>query len=233
MRLALKVAAAVALVLTGAAHAAEPVKRIDIYVEPYYAASPSPDQPPRVAVGAAFETLLASTNRDDIVAARDKVLADPRLVTPMTMMVLAIRLYDMGLRDDAVFWFYAAKDRYRTLAEVLDLNAGGLRQVEDTMRSFMALAGPVINGYAFCDIANQQAIRARALDWVEANPYGAIQIDKLPAVVANRDAGIAASVARIRIDAAKETAYLEDATNVAAFKAKRAENEMDVRFCWK
>ena len=180
-----------------------------------------------------FETLLASTSRDDIVAARDKVLADPRLVTPMTMMVLAIRLYDMGLRDDAVFWFYAAKDRYRTLAEVLDLNAGGLRQVEDAVRSFMALAGPVINGYAFCDIANQQAIRARALDWVEANPYGAIQIDKLPAVVANRSAGIAASVARIRIDAAKETAYLEDATNVATFKAKRAENEMDARFCWK
>ena len=30
----------------------------------------------------------------------------------MTMMVLAIRLYDVGLRDDAVFWFYAAKDRY-------------------------------------------------------------------------------------------------------------------------
>ena len=35
-------------------------------------------------------------------------------LTPMTIMVLAIRLYDVGLRDDAVFWFYAAKNRFAT-----------------------------------------------------------------------------------------------------------------------
>ena len=38
-------------------------------------------------------------------------------------MVLAIRFYDVGLRDDAVFWFYAAKDRYLTLDEVVDVAA--------------------------------------------------------------------------------------------------------------
>jgi hypothetical protein len=35
----------------------------------------------------------------------------------MTMMVLAIRLYDAGLRDDAVFWFYVAKDRLAWIEE--------------------------------------------------------------------------------------------------------------------
>ena len=37
------------------------------------------------------------------------IVAKPQVVTPMTMMVLAIRLYDVGLRDDAVFWFYASR----------------------------------------------------------------------------------------------------------------------------
>ena len=41
----------------------------------------------------------------------------------MTMMVLSIRLYDVGLRDDAVFWFYVAKDRYIVLSEVLNVKA--------------------------------------------------------------------------------------------------------------
>ena len=37
----------------------------------------------------------------------------------MTLMVLAIRLYDVGgCRDDAVFWFYAAENRYLTLEDV-------------------------------------------------------------------------------------------------------------------
>ena len=78
----------------------------------------------------------------------------------------------MGLRDDAAFWFYAAKDRYVTLADVHRHECRRpCRQVEDAIKSFIALAGPVINGYAFCDIDNQAAIRAKAIDWVEANPY--------------------------------------------------------------
>lgn len=39
----------------------------------------------------------------------------------MAMMVLAIRLYDVGLRDEAVFWFYAAKERYIVMSEVLNV----------------------------------------------------------------------------------------------------------------
>ena len=54
------------------------------------------------------------------------------------------------------------------------------------MRSFSTLAGPFINGYAFCDVANQQAIRAKALDWVEKNPYEAIFMERLPAKSSDR-----------------------------------------------
>ena len=221
------------LLLAPAVFAAEPVKRVGVYVEPYYASAASADGAPRLAVGDTYSGLLASTKKDDIVAARDKILIDPDVVTPMTMMVLAIRLYDFGLRDDAVFWFYAAKDRFVTLSKVVDIDAAGLRGAEDAVRSFATLVGPVINGYAYCDPANQTALRAKALKWVEENPYGVLVMEQLPARADDRQAALATAIAGLHADAEKERAYLEDAVNLASFKAKRAENEMDARFCWK
>src|SRR6186713_3073806 len=205
----------VAAVLAGSvpAIATEPVRQIGIYVQPFYEAARSPGERPRVAVGKQYNDLLSSSRREDILAARDLIVAKPALVTPMTLMVLAIRLYDVGLRDDAVFWFYAAKDRFLTLDGVVDVGAGGLAQVEDAIRNFSTLAGPIINGYAFCDIANQQAIRAKALDWVEQNPYEAIFMERLPAKQSNRKQALAEAVASLRQSAAKESAYLQDAGN--------------------
>ena len=110
--------------------AAEPVKSIDLYVQPYYNSAKGPGGKPQVAVGKTFDRLLSSSRREDIVAAEDLVRLKPQLITPMTMMVLAIRLYDVGLRDDSVFWFYAAKDRYLALANVIDVEAAGLSDVE-------------------------------------------------------------------------------------------------------
>jgi hypothetical protein len=226
-------ATALGLLLAQSAFAAEPIKRVDIFVEPYYASANSTDGAPTVAVGDTYSGLLASTDKNNVVAARDKVIADPGLVTPMTMMVLAIRLYDFGLRDDAAFWFYAAKDRFVTLARVVDIDAAGLAGVQDAIKNFATLAGPVINGYAYCDPANQTAIRARALKWVEENPYGVLLMEQLPARADDRQATLATALAALHADAEKERAYLEDAQNLASFKAKRAENEMDDRFCWK
>src|ERR1044072_7237509 len=213
-----------------AAHA-EPVRHVGIYVQPYYESASQPGGTPRVAVGRSFDG-LASNKREDILAIRDRIAAEPKLVTPMTLMVLAIRFYDVGLRDDAVFWFYAAKDRYLTLSEVVDVGAGGLAQVEDAVRSFSTLAGPIVNGYAFCDIANQQAIRAKALDWVEQNPYEAIFMERLPARQSNRKQALVEAVAALRQNAAKESAYLRDAGNAAKFRADRARNGMDAKYCW-
>src|SRR4051794_14417691 len=97
--------------------AAEPVKHIGVYVQPYYESAQSQDSRPRVAVAKKYDELLSSNKKEDIVAARDMIQKEPQLITPMTLMVLAIRLYDVGLRNDSVFWFYVAKDRYATLSE--------------------------------------------------------------------------------------------------------------------
>src|SRR5262245_4712617 len=136
---------AVLLLATGFAHAADPEKRIPIYVEPYYASSQKEGVLPRVAVGKQFDQLLASSEQKDILAARDLIVQRPDTVTPMTMMVLAIRLYDTGLRDDAVFWFYVAKDRYIVLSEVARPNAPQLAGADTAVRNFATLAGPYLN----------------------------------------------------------------------------------------
>jgi hypothetical protein len=227
-------AAAVAalLLLAWSANATEPVYRIDIQVEPYYAAARHGGEHPRVAVGKQYNDLLSSNRRQDIVAARDLIVAKPRVVTPITMMVLAIRLYDVGLRDDAVFWFYVAKDRYIVLSEVLDVRAPGLAQVADAMRNFSTLAGPVINGYAFCDLAKQKDLHAKAVAWVESNPYPVMFMAQLPGLPGERGDNYKRAIAAARERVAKERAYFDDAKTVEDYYATRKRNQADVKFCW-
>jgi len=225
-------AAALTLQSVGA-FAAEPVRQIAIHVQPYYQAADSAGERPQVAIGASLSGLLASTRRDDILAARDKVVADPKLITPMTMMVLAIRLYDVGLRDDAVLWFYVAKDRFITLSQVIDIERSGLAQVEDAVRAFATLAGPIINGYAFCDLARQKELRVKALAWVEQNPYQAIFMDRFTAKSGDRAENLARAIRMARQSIDKEQAYFADPKQAADFYATRSRNEADAKFCWK
>ncbi len=227
---------AVALALVGfpwSAAAAEPVRNIGIYVEPYYAAASTPGGPPRVAVGNKYNELLSSSRREDILAARDLIVSAPKLVTPMTLMVLAIRLYDVGLRDDAVFWFYAAKDRYIVMSEVLDVKTPGLAQVEDAIGSFATLAGPIINGYAFCDLGKQKELHAKAVGWVESNPYDVMFMARLPARPGDRSENHKRAIANAKERAAKERAYFDDAKTVETYYATRKRNGVDDKFCWK
>ena len=225
--------AILAVLLSSGVLAAEPVRRIGIYVEPFYRSAQTPDGRPQVAVGKQYNDLLASSRREDILAARDLIVAKPELVTPMTLMVLAIRLYDVGLRDDAVFWFYAAKIRYIVMSEVLSVNTPQLAQAGEAVGSFATLAGPVINGYAFCGLARQKEQHAKAVKWVEDNPYGVMFMDRAPALPGDRAENLKRAVANAKARAAKERGYFDDAKNVAQFTATRKQNGADEKFCWK
>jgi hypothetical protein len=228
--------AATSLALACAAWAAEPV--VPIYVEPFYRSASTPDERPQVAVGKQYNDLLSSTKREDILAARDLIVAAPKLVTPMTMMVLAIRLYDVGLRDDAVFWFYVAKDRYIVMSEVLDVKTQAFAQADDAVRNFSTLAGPFINGYAFCDIAKQKELHAKAVDWVENNPYEVMFMARAPALPGDRAENAKRAIANAKERAAKERgakegAYFDDAKTREDYYATRKRNDVESKFCWK
>ena len=226
-------ALAAALLAAPVARASEPVRHVGIYVTPYYEAARDAGGTPKVAVARAWDALLASSRREDVARARDGIAKDNALLTPMTLMVLAIRLYDVGLRDDSVFWFYAAKNRYFTLEGVADVRAPQLAQVEDAVRNFAALAGPVINGYAFCDIARQQKIAARALQWTIDNPYKALFLPQVPVRSGDRAQNLDRAIAAMRANVAKERDYLAKPENVARFRQQRTDNAADQRFCWK
>jgi len=195
--------AATWLALTGAAFAAEPVRQIGLYVVPFYVSAQTPNGRPEVAVGSRYNALLASNKREDILAARDLIAATPQVVTPMTLMVLAIRCYDVGLRDEAVFWFYVAKERFIVMAGVLDVKSHQLSEASSATGAFATLAGPVINGYAFCDLAKQKEAHSKALDWVEAHPYEVMFMDKAPALPGDRAENHKRALAKAREDDAK------------------------------
>jgi len=215
------------------AFAAEPVRQVGIYVQPFYESARTPGAQPRVAVGKQYNDLLSSNKREDILAARDLIVASPKLVTPMTLMVLAIRLYDVGLRDEAVFWFYAAKDRFIVLSDVLDVKTPQLAQADQAVRDFATLAGPIINGYAFCDLAKQKQQHAKAVDWVESHPYEVMFMARAPALPGDRVENHKRALANAKERAAKERSYFDDAKNVEAFYATRKRNDAEAKFCWK
>jgi hypothetical protein len=151
----------------------------------------------------------------------------------MTLMVLAIRLYDVGLRDDAVFWFYAARDRFTTLSAVLDTNTQALVQAERATRAFALKAGPVINGYAYCDIAKQKETRKRALEWVAKYPYQPLFSDQHPGRPGDRKANLQRAIDSLRAAEQEDADYLALPANVAKFQAARRENSADEKYCWK
>jgi len=209
-----------------------PVKHIGISVAPYYQAARSPGTHPTVSVDKEFDTKLASNHKEDILVVRNAIEFNPQPITPVTLMVLAIRLYDVGLRDDAVFWFYVAKNRYITMSEVLNTKSPELIQIEEAIKSFALLAGPFINSYAFCDLDKQWNAMTQAITWIEQNTYQMIFMEHLPALPGNRAENLRKSIESIKDAAMKEQQYLSDPNNLEEFQRKRADQHLSEKFCW-
>ncbi len=208
---------------------------IPVYITPYYEAAQTREGAPRVAVNNGLNELLSSNKQADILAARDLVEANPATITPFSLMTLAIRMYDTGLRDDAVLWFYIGKYRAVTLVETVTFSRGPMSDgVYDAIGSYITLAGPYFNGYAFCDPDKQKATNTAAIDWVEAHPYQTIYAPGLASRVkpGGVEANLAKSIASLRESAAKEAAQMDDPEFRAEFMETRKQNGMDVRFCW-
>jgi len=216
-----------------AAPAAEPVRQLGVYVLPYYAAGASFAEAPKVAVDPAYDKLLASMNPADIRKARDAIASHPELVAPETMMVLAIRLYDVGLRDDALFWYYAGRDRFATMDSVLDMRSMMLTRSADTIQSFVNAIGPSMEGYAYCDTAHQKERDERAIAWVAAHPYAALGDTHLPARQEDRNAALVDAVSQLRQSFSRNQAYAATPEGQALIADARKQAQSDVRFCWK
>jgi hypothetical protein len=141
-------ALAAAMTLLPAAVNAADAGRIDAYVTPYYNSSG-----PMVRVGS-YSMGLASKSRCEFVATIAHMKQRWAQLTFMQLYVGAIRLYDLGYRDEATYWFYTAQYRGRQFALLADrrkLGEMGDRGFElaTAQNAFFEVVGPQINGYAF------------------------------------------------------------------------------------
>src|SRR6266487_1589325 len=154
-KLSLAVVAVVALYLASfALMAAQPEinpSHIDVYVTPYYNS-----KGPEVSVGR-FSSGLASAKEDEFLATIAEMKKDWDRLTFPELYVAAIRLYDLGYRKEAVYWFYTAQYRGRQFGILLDQSKMGTIgspgfELLHAQNAFFQLVGPYINGYAFGDM---------------------------------------------------------------------------------
>ena len=123
---------------------------IDAYVTPYY-----DSKGPVVRVGR-FSSGLAAAKEDDFLTTIAQMKKDWDQLTFTELYVGAIRLYDLGYRKEAVYWFYSAQYRGRQFGVLLDQTEMGSIgspgfELLHAQSAFYQLVGTYINGYAFED----------------------------------------------------------------------------------
>lgn len=136
------------------------VDHIAIYVTPFYDSSG-----PVVRIGR-YSAGLASHDERDVVTTVRQMKRHWKALRFYELYVGAFRLYDLGYRNEAVYWFYTAQYRGRlfaTLADAKKLGTIGDRAFElyHAQNAFFELSGPVINGYAFGDVARLAGVLRR------------------------------------------------------------------------
>src|SRR6266487_998133 len=120
---------------------------IDVYVTPYYNS-----KGPEVSVGR-FSSGLASAKEDDFLTTIAEMKKDWDRLTFPEVYVGAIRLYDLGYRKEAVYWFYSAQYRGRQFGVLLDQSKMGSIgspgfELLHVQNAFYQVVGTYINGYA-------------------------------------------------------------------------------------
>jgi len=210
----------------------QPVYKLYVDVPPYYLSGDKLNAPATVHVDPDWDKLLSSANREDIRNAEKGIDAQPGLVKPQTFIALAMRLYDVGLRDAAVFWYYVGRSRFVTMEQVLDMRSMQLALSAQTVQRFIDAAGPAMDGYALCSVARQQDIQDRAIAWVARHPYKLLGYAELPAASEDRNAALASAVERLRDEAKRAKGLLSDPAALAALEARRAQTHEHERFCW-
>lgn len=101
--------------------------------------------------------------RSNILRARDEpldsLIQNAEHAPPITLVLLAKRLYDVDRRDEAVFWFYVGQLRWRACL-IQSRNCDG-----QTFSRLFETVGPDINQYAFRTIPAFSSMVESVLAW--------------------------------------------------------------------
>jgi hypothetical protein len=134
-----------------------------IYVTPFYDSKGL-----KVSVGDNSEK-LASADARSILEVSKELNKEKDKLRAEVMYVAAIRLYDLGHKDEAVYWFYTAQYRARVFTSILDkAKVGSIGseafELRQAYASFNQLAGEYINGYAFGELPKLEETLLKVVD---------------------------------------------------------------------
>lgn len=203
----------------------EKVTSVDIYSKYYSAQGGKVDY---VRVYNKIDALLMSNKKADYEKAAQIVQADPAMVTPMTMAVLSARAYDMNLRNESVFWYYASTFRLMMLDDVLDISKMQMSEYSQ----LTILLGQFVMPYAMCNFDKQRKIQNQALEWTKATPYQALLLPQLKSKQADRKKAVQEAEHNLDKWVKEQQAYIDDPKTRQELRQKRKELKTDERFCW-
>ena len=201
------------------------VSSIPILVSPFY-----DSEGIQINVGN-YSQELKTNDIDELLLVAQEMAYQKEKLTPEQMFVLSIRLYDLGDKENSVYWFYEAQFRAHLFVNSLDpTRIGGIGDPAFELRAayiaFMELAGGYINAFAGCDLDK----------WIDTakmvkndNPKPP-ELDNIFPKVAFVDSD---QWQQINNDVA---AGLDDLANYISdnkeyIKSERAANNLDAQFC--
>lgn len=197
----------------------------DFYVTPFYNS-----KGPSVKIGK-FSKELASADKQSIKATVATMKQEMATLPAISMFVAAARLYDLGYRDESMYWFYAAQYRARLFQALLEPSkVGGMGSTAFELKSahsaFRQTLGGYVNGYAGCDQAKWIAV----LSQIQAENATAPEFSKLyPSVKFISFDGWDAKNAEINSGLTELSEYLK--AHWTEMQVARKENGQDKEFC--
>lgn len=131
--------------------------QIPFYAEPYYNYNPL-----KITIGK-YKKELLTNDTSALTILADKIKSDINNTDIESIYFLSIRLYDLGKKDDAFYWFQTAKSRARIFINMLDPKKIGsigdeTFELKQLFITFNQIVGEYLNGYGLNDIDKGLAV---------------------------------------------------------------------------
>jgi len=125
--------------------------RIPFYALPYYNYNPL-----TITIGK-YQKELLTDNLSELETLETKIKSDINNTDIASLYILSTRLYDLGKKDDAFYWFMTAQTRARIFMNMIDKEKMGsigseAFELKQLFNSFNRLVGEYMNGYGFNDV---------------------------------------------------------------------------------
>lgn len=132
-----------------------------IYVSPWYNSDPL-----TIDVGA-YNDELSSDDPQKMLETAEKIRTEIDQLPIQTLYVLSIRLYDLGQKEQALYWFYTARFRTRIFTEMLceEGRVGDAAfETRQALAAFSKLAGTTFDRYAGSQVELFAGVLTRVTD---------------------------------------------------------------------